>query len=234
MIINIVYLALNLKQDLNQHPLIGSTDWMMVQETTTLICGPISNAIYWVCCWRQCHTNNSCRKFLEFLRFADLQFVLIVAPFTNTHLYALGGWWYIVIVVHLAFYGITFAAAVVAGMRFVCACYCKVFFTCGCDKDVLEIRNKKHLFLEIGFALVPIFIKINASSSAIATFAKLSNKGGPNFQNAYFAFTLIRSITSLFSLIFLGAMLRWPGCFEERAQVGGSILADKMAEGVSS
>lgn len=182
---------------------------MMYQETAALISGPISNAIYWVCCWRQCHTNNSCHKYLEFLRFTDLQFIIIVAPFSNVHLYALGGWWYIVILVRLTFYAITFTAAVVAGMRFVCACYCKVFFTCACDNDVLEIRNKKHLFLEIGFQLVPIFIKINTSSSALATFVKLGSKGGPSFQAAYATFSMIQSITSLFSLVFSGAMLRW-------------------------
>ena len=48
--------------------------------------------------------------------------MMIAAPFTNAHLYALGGWWYIVIIARLMFYGITFAAAVVAGMRFVRAC----------------------------------------------------------------------------------------------------------------
>ena len=213
-IVNIIYLALYYNKDLNAdepegYSLTDFSDLMMFQETTSLVAGPILNAIYWVCCWRQCRVNNCFRKYLELLRFADLQFVLIAAPFTNARLYTIGGWWYIVIIVRLVFYGITFASAVVAGMRFVCACYCKVFCTCGCDNDVLEIRNKKHLFLEIGFALVPIFIKINASSSAIATFVKLGNHGGLNFQKAYFAFTIIRSITSLFSLIFSGAMLRW-------------------------
>ena len=214
--VNIVYLALRYTDDLNQYfnepegySFTRFTDLVMFQETISLITGPISDAIYWVCCWRQCRTNNSCRKYLEFLRFTDLQFVIIAAPFSNVHLYALGRWWYIVIIVRLTFYAITFAAAVVAGMRFVCACYCKVFFTCGCDNDVLEIRNKKHLFLEIGFQLIPIFIKINTSSSAIATFVKLGNKGGPHFRAAYAAFSLIRSITSLFSLVFSGAMLRW-------------------------
>ena len=220
--VNIVYLALRYSGDLNQnfnepggYSFTWTSDFTLLQETVTLVTSPISNAIYWVCCWRQCRTDNSCRKFLELLRFVDLQFVIIAAPFSNVHLYALGGWWYIVIIVRLAFYGITFAAAVVAGMRFVCACYCKVFFTCGCDNDVLEIRNKKHLFLEIGFQLVPIFIKMNTSSSAIATFVKLGVKGGPHFQAAYAAFSLIRSITSLFSLVFSGAMLRWAVLKEE-------------------
>ena len=214
--VNIVYLILRSTDDINQslyepdgYNFTGFTDYMMYVETITLITGPISNAIYWVCCWRQCHTSNSCRKFLEFMRFYDLQFIIVVAPFSNVHLYALGGWWYIVIIVRLTFYAITFAAAVVAGMRFVCACYCKVFFTCGCDNDVLEIRNKKHLFLEIVFHLIPIFIKMNTSSSAIATFVKLGGKGGPSFRSAYAAFSIIRSITSLFSLVFSGAMLRW-------------------------
>ena len=213
---NIVYIALNYSKDINNsldepggYNLSAFTDYMMYQETVSLIIGPFTNAIYWVCCWRQCRTNNSCRKFMEFMRFADLQVVVLVAPYANTHLYALGGWWYLVLIVRLLFYAITFAAAVVAGMRFVCACYCKVFFTCGCDNDVLEIRDMKHLLFEIGFKLIPIFLKINTSSSAIATFIKLGTKGGPSFQFAYFFFSLIRSITSLFSLGFSGAMLRW-------------------------
>ena len=50
---------------------------------------------------------------------------------------------------------------------------------------------------------------MNTSSSAIATFMKLSGKGQPSFRSAYAAFSIIRSITSLFSLVFSGAMLCW-------------------------
>ena len=189
--------------------------YMIYQETIFLISGPISNAMYWVCCWRQCRTNNSCRKFLEFMRFSDLQFVILAAPFSNVHLIALGGWWYIALIVRLTFYAVTFASAVVAGMRFVCACYCRIFFTCGCDNDVLEIRNIKQLILKIGLQLIPIFLKIYTSSSAIATFVTIGAHGGASFRQAYAAFSMIRSITALFSLGFTGAMLRWAVLKEE-------------------
>ena len=213
---NIVYIVLNYKKDHSTefdepegYGIGAITDQMIIQETMSLITGPITNAIYWSCCWKQCRTQNRCRRFLELMRFYDLQIAVFLAPFTNTHLYALGGWWYIVLGVRLVFYTITFSAAVVAGMRFVCACYSKIFFKCACDNDVLEIRDLKQLILEIGFQLIPIFVKINTSSSALATFLKLGTKGGPSFRAAYCLFSLIRSITALFSLGFSGAMLRW-------------------------
>lgn len=232
---NIVYLALKLKGDIinefnepEGYNFGYATDILLLQETVNLLIVPVTNAIYWACCWRQCRTNNSCRRFLEFLRFSDLQIVILLAPFSNVHLYALGAWWcYLIIGVRLLFYGITFAAAVVAGMRFVCACYCKVFFTCGCDNDVLEIRNLKHLIFEVVFQIVPIFVKINTSSSAIATFMKLGTKGGYAFQSAYATFSLIRSITAIFSLGFSGAMLRW-AVLKEEHKLGDSSWLTKL------
>ena len=208
-VVNIVYIAVN------HQGIFSVANYTILQETITLVTGPISNAIYWVCCWRQCRTNNSCRKFLEFMRFSDLQIVLIMAPFSNIPLYVLGGWWYIVIIVRLTFYAVTFASCVVAGMRFVFACYCKILCTCGCDNDVLEIRNMNHLFLKIVFQLIPIFIKLNTSSAAIATYLTIGSHGGPSFRQGYLTFSLIRSFSSLFSLGFSGAMLRWAVLKEE-------------------
>ena len=169
---NLVYLVLNGKdydaigEDVSS---LNSTIYhAILSETTSLIVGPAIYAMYWTCCWRQCHGNNKCRKYLEFLRFCDLEIAVFMAPYSNVHLYALGGWWYLVLIVRLIFYAVTFASAVIAGMRFICACYCYVFCTCGCDNDVLEIRDVKHLILEIGFQLIPIFLKINTCSSALA------------------------------------------------------------------
>lgn len=95
--VNIIYLILRQMDDLNQslnepegYYFTRFTGIMMYQETAALISDPINDAIYWVCCWRQCRTNNSCRKYLELLRFTDLQFIIITAPFSNVHLYALG------------------------------------------------------------------------------------------------------------------------------------------------
>ena len=60
----------------------------IIQETTFFIFGPALAAFIWVCCWRQCRVKNCCRKFLEYLRFNDLQLaLLIIAPYANTHLY---------------------------------------------------------------------------------------------------------------------------------------------------
>ena len=189
----------------------GAVYGLLYQETVLLVVVPISNAIYWTCCWRQCKTKNSLRRFLEFLRFSDLTFVIFFAPFSNTHFYVLGGWWYLALIVRLFFYGVTFAAGVVAGIRFVFAIFCKIIFTCGCEEDVLEIRNLSHLLLEVGLKIIPIFLRINASSSALATFLKLvpNSSGGIHFKLGYYWISLIRSITALFSLCFTGAMLRW-------------------------
>ena len=214
-VVNIVYLVLNTNGDLDLF-VNGKVNYFryiietsIIQETTFFIFGPAIAAFIWVCCWRQCRVKNCCRKFLEYLRFNDLQLALLMAPYANTHLYSLGGWWYIVLMIRLAFYAITFASSVIAGMRCVCACYCKFFCSCGCDSEVLEIRNIKHLLVEIGLKLIGIFLKLNTCSSALATYLKLGTRGGPSFQHAYLAFCVIRGITSLWSLGFTGAMLRW-------------------------
>lgn len=210
--VNIAYLVLFHTAEYNglyESGLWGNTYNMLLQETSLLVFSPISNAIYWTCCWNQCRKENSFRRFLEFMRFGDLVFVILLAPFSNLHFYVLGGWWYLGLIVRLFFYGITFAAGVVAGIRFVIACFCKVLLSGGCDNDVLEIRNLNHLLLEVGLKLIPIFLKINVSSSALATVVKLVHHGGYNFRMAYFSVSLIRSITALFSLGFSGAMLRW-------------------------
>ena len=218
--VNIAYLVIFGKYSFNFIEAGAANLWstmygILYQETVSLVVGPISNAIYWSCCWRQCRGNQyaqNCQRFLEFMRFSDLVFVIISAPFSNTHFYVLGGWWYLALVVRLFFYGVTFAAGVVAGIRFVCACFCKIFFTCGCDNDVLEIRNLNHLLVEVGLKIIPIFLRINASSSALGTYLNLvgiHSYGGFHFRLAYFSISLIRSITALFSLGFTGAMLRW-------------------------
>ena len=211
--VNLVYLVLNGKD----YDGIGEDGGSVLNtaiynsilyETILLIVGPAMYAIYWTF-WRQCQGNNKCRKYLEFLRFCDLEIAVLMAPYSNVHLYALGGWWYLVLIVRLVFYAITFASAVIAGMRFICACYCIVFCTCGCDNDVLEIRNAKHLVGEIGFKLIPIFFKINTCSSALATFLKFAHYGSPRFRQTFLAFSVIRGLTSMCSLGFSGAMLRW-------------------------
>lgn len=210
-VVNIVYLVLNSNDYFGEDAtaLDGMIFIAITQETSSLIFGPAVYAIYWTCCWRQCRGNHKCRRFLEFLRFCDLEIAVVMAPYSNIHLYALGGWWYVVLIIRLVFYAVTFAAAVIAGMRFICACYCYVFCSCGCDNEVLEIRNIKHLLVEIGLQLIPIFLKINTCSSALATFLKLGVLGGPRFRQTYYAFSLIRGFTSFLSLGFSGAMLRW-------------------------
>ena len=211
---NIVYLVLNNKDYLE----IGDDTFSelnnviyisIAQETGSLIFGPAIYIFYWAICWRQCRGSNKFRRFLEFVRFCDLEIVVLMAPYSNIHLYILGGWWYLVLIVRLVFYAVTFAAAVIAGMRFICACYCYICCACGCDNDVLEIRDIKHLLVEIGLQLIPIFLKINTCSSAFATLLKFAPFGGPRFKQTYYIFSLIRGFTSLWSLGFSGAMLRW-------------------------
>ena len=204
-IVNIVYLALNYDRS------IPFLSYSVLQETVSLITGPFVGAIYWVCCWRQCREENCGRKFLEFLRFNDLQIACFLVPFSNVDFYILGGGWYVVLIIRLVFCAVTFAAAVIAGMRFVCACYCKVFCMCGCEADVVEIRDVKHLIVDIGFKLIGIFVKINTASSSLASISILKLRGlaGPTLLQAYLAFSFIRAFTSLWSLGFSAAMLRW-------------------------
>ena len=189
----------------------GITNFCILYETTFLVIGPILAIMLWVCCWRRQgrYRPSCCRKYLEFLRFNDLEVAILVAPFANINLFFLGNVWYTAIVARLLFYAITFSAAVIAGMRYVCAIYCFFCCSCGCNNEVMEIRNYKHLFADIGFQLFSIFLKLMTASSAFATYLKLGIQGSYHFRLMYLTFTVLRGVTSLFSLGFTAALLRW-------------------------
>ena len=187
------------------------TNFCIFFETGVIVTGPISVVIFWICFWRR-HDRfraNCCRKFLEYLHFSDLEVAFLVAPFANIHLFFLGEVWYTVLIVRLVFYAITFSAAVIAGMRYVCALYCIYCCSCGCNNDVVEIRNYKHLFGSLSFQLFSITLKLMTASSAFSTYLKLGIQGSYNFRLMYLTFTVIRGVSSLFSLGFSAAMLRW-------------------------
>ena len=202
------------------------TNFCIFYETTFVITGPISVTIFWICCWRR-HGNfraSCCRKYLEYLRFSDLEMAVLLAPFANIHLFFLGEVWYTAVVVRLLFYAITFSAAVIAGMRYVCAIYCFFCCSCGCNNEVVEIRNFKHLFGGLTFQLLSIFLKLMTASSAFSTYLKLGIQGSYNFRLMYLTFTVIRGLSSVFSLGFSAALLRW-AVLKKEHQEGRTCLS---------
>ena len=189
----------------------ATTYFCILYECLFLVTGPITAIFLWTCCWRR-HGNfraSCCRKYLEFLRFNDLEVAVLLAPFANIDFFFLGGKWYSVLIVRLLFYAITFAAAVIAGMRFVCGTSCFYCCACACNTEVIEIRTYKQLFAGMGFQLLSIFLKLMTASSAFATYLQLGIQGDYSFRLTYLTFTVIRGVSSMFSLGFTAALLRW-------------------------
>ena len=189
----------------------GITSFCIFYESVFLVIGPIYAIVLWTCCWRR-HDKfrlSCCRKYLEYLRFNDLELAILLAPFANINLFFLGNKWYSVLVVRLVFYAITFASAVIAGMRFVCAVSCLYCCACACNTEVIEVRTYKHLFVGMGFQLLSIFLKLLTASSAFSTYLELGIQGEYNFRLMYLVFTVLRGVSSLFSLGFTAALLRW-------------------------
>ena len=204
----------------------GITNFCIYYETGFLVFGPLMTIIIWVCCWRR-HGNfraSCCRRYMEYLRFNDLELAILVAPFANIHLFFLGNVWYTVLIIRLVFYAITFATAVIAGIRFVCAISCVYCCSCACNNRAVEIRNYRHLFAGIGFQLLSIFLKLTTASSAFSTYLKLGIQGSYRFRQKYLTFTVIRGVTSMFSLGFTAALLRWVVLKKEH-QEGRSCLS---------
>ena len=143
------------------------------------------------------------------LRFNDLELAVLLAPFANINFFFLGDKWYSVLIVRLIFYAITFASAVIAGMRFVCAVSCFYCCACACNTEAIKVRTYKHLFAGIGFQLLSIFLKLMTTSSAFSTYLLLGIQLNYSLRLAYLVFTVLRGVSSLFSLGFTAALLRW-------------------------
>ena len=124
-------------------------------------------------------------------------------------LFYLGKGWYAILLVRLAFYSVTFAAAVIAGVRFIFAIYCCIIGECACNSEAVEVRNFKHLFLEIFFKMVVIALKLMTCSSALATYLTIGILVKSfAFRVAYFSFTVLRGVSAIFSMTFAAVLLR--------------------------
>ena len=190
---------------------------ILIQEIVVIIIFPIVSIVQWVFCWKK-----SCSmKFLEYWRFGDLSYAFILAPFSNIDFFYVGGWWYIAIIARLAFYSVTFAVAVIGGLRFIYSFYCVICCECASNEDSVELKGCKHLFLDIGVKMVSIALKLLTCSSALSTYLKtgiLVNSIG--FRAAYFSFSMLRGVTALFSLVFASAMLRWAALKDSEQESG--------------
>ena len=174
-----------------------------VHEIIAIVTVPVYGGCLWTCWWRnRLQGEGSFGRFLEFLRLADLEYTFFFAPFSNVNLFYLGKGWYVVLIYRLAFYSITFAAGVIAGVRSVFTIlYCCILCECGCNSDTVELHNFKRLFLKIGIKMIPIALKLMTCSSALSTYLLLVTLVESfNFRVAYFSLTLLRGVTAIFSL----------------------------------
>lgn len=179
-------------------------------EIFVVVCAPFHAGCLWVCCWqKQLQSGMGFWEFLEYLRLVDLEFAFLFAPFSNVNLFYLGKGWYVVLIYRLVFYSITFAAAVIAGVRFIFAICCCIICECACNSEAVEVRNCKHLILEVGVKMVVIALKLMTCSSALSTYLSLGILVKSfAFRVAYFSFTLLRGVTAIFSLSFTAILLR--------------------------
>lgn len=175
-----------------------------------VVFAPFHAGCFWIFCWqKQLKGGKGFWDFLEYLRLVDLEFAFLFAPFSNVNLFYLGKGWYALLIYRLVFYSITFAAAVIAGVRFIFAICCCIFCECACNSEAVEVRNCKHLVLEVGVKMVIIALKLMTCSSALSTYLSLGILvKSYAFRIAYFTFTLLRGVTAIFSLSFTAILLR--------------------------
>ena len=202
---------------------------IFIEEIVMMFGIPLGCAIQW-CCWGKTNEDKCCSKLMEYYQFCDVTYTFIFASFSNVDLFYLGarGWWYIAIILRLAYYSVTFASAVIAGLRFIYAIYfcCSSLICCECanNEDGVELRGFKQLFIEIGLKMITIALKLLACSSAFATYLQIGILvQSLGFRAAYFTFTLLRGVTALFSLTFAATMIRWAVLKESEAE-NGTIL----------
>ena len=103
-----------------------------------------------LCLLRQKDRAFSCRELFEFMRrFAD-----------NTRRTIFGGKWYVIMVVWLGFYSLTFVASMISGIRCFCGSFCLIRFECSNATHSVEIRNWGHLIAVIIGKLLTISLKL--------------------------------------------------------------------------
>ncbi len=199
----------------------------IVYELIVVAYVPLFAGCHWVCCWQaQLQGGRGFWDFLEYLRLSDLALAFVFAPFSNVNFFYLGNGWYGVLIYRLIFYSITFAAAVIAGVRFIFAIYCFIIYDCSqFNSKAVEIRNCKQLVLEVGVKMVVIALKLMTCSSALSTYLSLGILVKSfAFRVAYFSFTLLRGVTAIFSLSFTAILLRHAILKEDMKEDGSSTI----------
>ena len=180
------------------------------QEIAAIVFLPIYGFLYWIGCCRRNKEARSCGKYMEYLRFLDLEVAFFYAPFSNVNLFYLGGLWHFATTARLIIYSVTFAAAIIAGIRFIFNVFCIICCECACSDKAVALQSYKHLFVDIGLKMIAIALKLMTCSSALSTYLKIAILvDSLRFCVAYFSFTILRGVTAVFSLTFTAAMIRW-------------------------
>ena len=182
------------------------------------------------CCRQNYRTDKL--EYFKAVQWFDLQLALLCGPFSHTHFFLLEGFWYIAVIIRLACYAVIFTSAVIVGMRIPCIiCLCIDCGDFGCKDDIsnVEIRNCKHLFRVVIGKLIPIALKVLTCSSALATYLCIGITQSFPVRVCYFTFSMLRGVTSLFSLGFSATFLRWEVLNEEEKIPDNSQVARLLA-----
>ena len=85
------------------------------------------------------------------------------APFSNMDFFYVSAW----LVVHCfcCKTSVTFAVAVIAGLRFIYAVLCVILCECASNEDTVELKSYKQFIVDIGLKMVLIALKLITCSS---------------------------------------------------------------------
>ena len=160
-----------------------------------------------VFCWlKRKKEKCSCLECLAYLRFGDLQITSLLVPLGNVSLFH-GDARFVVSLIRMTFYAITFITDVVNGVK--CDCCCCVSSDCGHDNNPGEIKNKGYAATKMVMKGIEILLKMITSSSAIATFL-FTGLHIPIVSGVfYLIFTLLCGITATGSLWLSAIVTRW-------------------------
>ena len=175
-----------------------------------------------VSCWlfRVCRKKEECSfwEFLEYLRFGDLQITSLLVPLGNVSLFH-GDARFVVSLIRMAFYAITFITDVVNGDK--CNCCCSFSSKQGPDNNTGKIKNRGYAVTRMAMKGIEILLKMITSSSAIATFL-FTGLNIPIVPGVfYLIFTLLCGITATGSLCLSAIVTRW-----EVVEKGGNTQAE--------
>ena len=101
----------------------------------------------------------------EYCRTIDILIVAFIAPAAHVQMFYLRGYLYAFVAARLIYHCATFAAVAIAGIRFsFCCCVITCDLSVGVEAEDVQIRNFKHLIIDIGLNLVSILTKIVTGS----------------------------------------------------------------------